>query len=201
MTEPAKILPLADVAPAVHRGTVTSTFGVSERRNHDATAFYKRFDPPIISDSAIVTPTDARNFPEFGGRGRLALAPAQYVDLPDCSVALWVSSPPYFSGKNYELEMGVGHVPASYLAYLDMLHAALLEAWRVLEDGGRVALNLAGLGRRPYRPLPSDAWRILDDIGFLARGEIVWVKGEGASGSIAIGSLGAGKHLTRCSGT
>jgi site-specific DNA-methyltransferase (adenine-specific) len=192
-SEPAKVLPLDGVAVREHKGTVTATFGVGRREQHDATGFYKRFDPPTISDSAIVTPTDARNFPEFGGRGRLVLSPAQFVDLPDCSVALWLSSPPYFSGRQYEEELGVGHVPASYLEYLDMLHAALVEAWRVLEDGGRLCLNLAGLGRRPYRPLPSDAWRILDDIGFLARGEIVWVKGEGASGSIAIGSLGAGK--------
>ena len=83
----------------------------------------------------------------------------------------------------------MGGVPASYLDYLAMLRDVFDECRRVLEPGGRIAVNVANLGRRPYRSLASDVVRILqDDLGLLLRGEIVWVKAEGASGSCAWGS-------------
>ena len=71
-----------------------------------------------------------------------------------------------------------------------MLSDVFSECWRVLEPGGRIAVNVANLGRKPYRSLAADIIRILqDDIGFLLRGEIIWVKAEGASGSCAWGSF------------
>jgi site-specific DNA-methyltransferase (adenine-specific) len=64
------------------------------------------------------------------------------------------------------------------------------ESARVLEPGGRIAINVANLGRRPYRSLAADITTILqDDLGLLLRGEVVWMKGEGASGSCAWGSF------------
>src|SRR5206468_5875134 len=61
---------------------------------------------------------------------------------------------------------------------------------RVLEPGGRIAVNVANLGRKPYRSLAADVIRILqDDLRLLLRGEVVWRKGEGASGSCAWGSF------------
>jgi site-specific DNA-methyltransferase (adenine-specific) len=64
------------------------------------------------------------------------------------------------------------------------------ECKRVLEPGGRIAINVANLGRKPYRSLAADVMTILqDDLHLLPRGEIVWQKGEGASGSCAWGSF------------
>ena len=49
---------------------------------------------------------------------------------------------------------------------------------------------MANLGRKPYRSLSADVIRILqDDLGLLLRGEVVWQKGEGATGSCAWGSF------------
>ena len=45
-----------------------------------------------------------------------------HCTVADDSVALVVTSPPYFAGKEYEQAMGVGHVPADFAAYLGMLH-------------------------------------------------------------------------------
>ena len=60
----------------------------------------------------------------------------------------------------------------------------------MLEPGGRIAGNVANLGRKPYRSLAADVMAILqDDLHLLPRGEIVWQKGEGASGSCAWGSF------------
>jgi len=60
----------------------------------------------------------------------------------------------------------------------------------VLEPGGRIAVNVANLGRKPYRSLAADVTSILqDDLALLLRGEVVWVKGKGATGSTAWGSF------------
>ena len=77
-------------------------------------------------------------------------------EVPDASVALVVTSPPYFAGKEYEEALGHGEFPATYLQYLDMLGAVFAECVKKLEPGGRIAVNVANLGRRPYRSLSSD---------------------------------------------
>jgi site-specific DNA-methyltransferase (adenine-specific) len=105
------------------------------------------------------------------------------------SVALVVTSPPYFAGKDYEAALGTGHIPGSYVEYLTMLGDVFGECVRVLEPGGRIAVNVANLGRKPYRSLAGDVTRILQDrLGLLLRGEVVWIKGAGANGSCAWGS-------------
>ena len=110
--------------------------------------------------------------------------------LADGSVALVVTSPPYFAGKQYEEELERDGVPSSYLEYLQMLTEVFAECVRTLEPGGRIAVNVANLGRKPYRSLSADVIRILEhDLGLLLRGELVWQKGEGANGSCAWGSF------------
>jgi site-specific DNA-methyltransferase (adenine-specific) len=110
--------------------------------------------------------------------------------VDDGSVALVVTSPPYFAGKQYEEELEREGVPGSYLEYLELLRDVFEECTRKLEPGGRIAVNVANLGRKPYRSLSADVIRILqDDLGLLLRGELIWQKGEGASGSCAWGSF------------
>ena len=101
-----------------------------------------------------------------------------------------VTSPPYFAGKKYEEELGREGTPSSYLEYLDLLRDVFAECRRKLEPGGRIAVNVANLGRKPYRSLSADVIRILqDDLRLLLRGEVIWQKSEGASGSCAWGSF------------
>ena len=81
-------------------------------------------------------------------------------------------------------------MPSSYLEYLQMLTDVFAECVRTLEPGGRIAVNVANLGRKPYRSLSADVIRILEhDLGLLLRGELIWQKGEGANGSCAWGSF------------
>jgi DNA modification methylase len=137
--------------------------------------------PPLLDDSTVVDCPVKDTI--FCGDSRDLSA------IPDSSIALVVTSPPYFAGKAYETELGEGAVPASYVEYLEMLRDVFTECWRVLEPGGRIAVNVANLGRKPYRSLAGDVTTILqDDLGFLLRGEIVWIKAEGASGNCAWGS-------------
>ena len=178
---------------ADQRGTSTSAFGVGKRENHDASAFYARFPAPIVSDDDTLGPApDELVLPEppvICGDSRDMAA------LPDGSVALVVTSPPYFVGKEYEQAVtdatdGERVVPSSYIEYLEMLRDVFVECARVLEPGGRIAVNVANLGRKPYRSLSADVIRILqDDLGLLLRGEIIWQKAEGAGGSVAWGSF------------
>lgn len=164
--------------------TSTSNFGVGRREAHDSTAFYARFEAPVISLDAEVLPPDPVAAP-------LVCGDARHLDtVADGSVALVVTSPPYFAGKQYEEELGRDGVPASYLEYLSMLREVFAECVRKLEPGGRLAVNVANLGRKPYRSLAADVTGILqDDLKLLLRGEVVWRKGEGASGSCAWGSF------------
>jgi len=163
--------------------TSTSSFGVGRREGHDASAFYDRFTPPALSSDETVNACDVADA-LFAGDSR------DMGVVPDSSVALVVTSPPYFAGKDYELALGEGGVPADYVEYLAMLRDVFAECRRVLEPGGRICVNVANLGRKPYRSLASDVVRILqDDLGLLLRGEVVWVKAEGASGNCAWGSF------------
>lgn len=105
------------------------------------------------------------------------------------SVALVVTSPPYFAGKEYKESLGENGVPATYLEYLFLLRCVFGECKRVLEPGGRIAVNVANLGRRPYRSLAGDVTEILQDLGLLIRGKVVWWKGRAAGGSCAWGTF------------
>jgi DNA modification methylase len=166
------------------RPTATSRFGVSRRESHDASEFYARFATPLVSSDAVVAPHAVRDAIWCGD--------ARFMDecgaINDSSVALVVTSPPYFAGKEYEAAMGEGHVPASYREYLAVLHAVFAECVRKLEPGGRIAVNVANLGRKPYRSLSADVIGILEDLGLLLRGEIIWRKQLAASGSCAWGT-------------
>jgi site-specific DNA-methyltransferase (adenine-specific) len=166
------------------RATTTSNFGVSTRESHDASGFYGRFRPPELSNDDTVLPPDPVAEP-------FQLADARRMDaVRDGSVALVVTSPPYFAGKTYEEELGRDGVPSTYLEYLQMLSDVFAECVRALEPGGRIAVNVANLGRKPYRSLSADVIRILEhDLGLLLRGELIWQKGEGATGSCAWGSF------------
>jgi len=165
------------------RSTSTSSFGVSRREGHDASGFYSRFTPPVLS-------SDARIHPEKGLDKIIQGDARSMAEVADSSVALVVTSPPYFVGKDYEAALGQGGAPATYLEYLKMLRDVFAECVRTLEPGGRMAVNVANLGRRPYRSLSSDVTRILqDDLRLLLRGEIIWLKQRGSSGSCAWGSF------------
>lgn len=162
--------------------TATANFGSSRRESHDASAFYDRFSAPELSTDDtirinrkldVVYTADARAM--------------KHVESD--SVALVVTSPPYFAGKQYEEALGEGGIPATYFEYLELLRDVFAECKRVLEPGGRIAVNVANLGRRPYRSLAGDVVQIIEGLGLLMRGEVVWWKGRAAGSSCAWGTF------------
>ncbi len=172
--------------PKKRRSTSTSEFGVSKREGHDASGFYARFAAPQVSVEDAIPDED-----QLRCIDQIFLGNAVHMSqVSSGSVALVVTSPPYFAGKAYEAELDAEHVPSTYLEYLQMLREVFTACVRTLEPGGRIAVNVADLGRRPYRSLSADITAILqDDLRLLLRGEVVWVKQRGASGSCAWGSF------------
>ncbi len=167
--------------------TSTASFGAGKRENHDASAFYAR----RMSDHAEA--------PEY--TGIVTDAPENVVDkiytqsaesmdqLPDGCVSLMVTSPPYNVGKDYDEDLSLDE-------YLGLLERVFKETYRVVESGGRVAINVANVGRKPYLPLNHHVAGLLSDIGFLLRGEIIWQKAKSAGGSTAWGSWQSAKNPT-----
>lgn len=94
------------------RPTATATFGSSRREAHDASPFYDRFVAPELSTDTTVNRPGRLDVIHHGDARDMAVVASD-------SVALVVTSPPYFAGKAYEEDLGVGGVPADYFEYLD----------------------------------------------------------------------------------
>jgi len=102
-------------------------------------------------------------------------------ELPDYSVHLMVTSPPYNVSKEYDNDLTLKE-------YLQLLKTIFKEVYRVLVPGGRACINIANIGRKPYIPLHSYIIEAMLDLGFLMRGEIIWDKSASAGVSTAWGS-------------
>jgi site-specific DNA-methyltransferase (adenine-specific) len=162
-----------------HRGTKTSSFGVSKRESHDSSGFYARkLYAKEVGDA------NALEEREIGGD---LLDTVQCIDsrdmslLPDDSIHLMVTSPPYNVGKEYDEDLGLDE-------YRRLLRDVCEEVYVKLVVGGRACINVANLGRRPYVPLHSYIISDMLDIGYLMRGEIIWDKAASAGASTAWGS-------------
>jgi site-specific DNA-methyltransferase (adenine-specific) len=102
-------------------------------------------------------------------------------ELPDNSVHLMVTSPPYNVSKEYDEDLTLDE-------YRALLRRVLAETYRVLVDGGRACVNVANIGRKPYIPLHAFLIEDMIGLGFLMRGEIIWNKAGSAGPSTAWGS-------------
>ena len=84
-------------------------------------------------------------------------------ELPNNSVHMMVTSPPYNVGKEYDGDLSLDE-------YRGLLQAVFAEVFRVLIPGGRACVNVANIGRRPYIPLHAYIITDMLDIGFRMRG-------------------------------
>ena len=173
--------------------TRTQVFGTSKREGHDSSPFYSRFARQKSVPTGLLSDFDRKVDHIWTGDASdmdacIAQGPNDKV-LPNNSVALVVTSPPYFAGKEYELSTETDGIPSNYNEYLTMLEAVFQQCYQKLEPGGRIAINVANLGRKPYRSLSADVIEILQKLNYNLRGEIIWVKSEAQNGSCAWGSF------------
>ena len=162
------------------QGTVTSAFGTPGRISHDASKFYGARLYEGLDNGGEVNHVESTVPPEYLNRVFCKSSEAM-TELPDNSVHLMITSPPYNVSKEYDEDLSLDE-------YLALLNAVWRETYRVLVPGGRACINVANLGRKPYIPLHSYIIAGMLDIGFLMRGEILWNKGSSASPSTAWGS-------------
>ena len=159
--------------------TRMKSFGGGERAGHDSSEFYNRSmyadadesDEPYIENAIADEHINA-----------VFLKSSEQMDeLPDNSVHLAITSPPYNVGKDYDENL-------TFEDYRDMLKRIWKECYRVLVIGGRICVNIGGIGRKPYIPLHLFLAMDLLDIGFFMRGDIIWDKGGTAGSSTAWGT-------------
>jgi adenine-specific DNA-methyltransferase len=96
--------------------------------------------------------------------------------LPDASVDLVISSPPYNLGKEYEDRRELA-------AYLDEQRVVLAECGRVLSEKGSLFWQVGAYSNRGVLiPLDVRFFPILEDLGLIPRNRIVWVRQHGLHG-------------------
>lgn len=95
------------------------------------------------------------------------------ASLPDESVDLVVSSPPYNLGKDYESRTALEH-------YLDEQTEVLRECARVLTATGSIFWQVGAFSDRgTLIPLDIRFFPILESLGLVPRNRIVWVRAHG----------------------
>ena len=162
------------------RGTQTSSFGSPGRINHDSTPFYtSKLYEGLPKEQKIKY---VENLIPLQCLDKIFCKSSENMEeLANNSVHLMVTSPPYNVGKEYDEDFTLEE-------YLEFLKRIWKEVHRVLVPGGRVCINIANLGRKPYIPLHAFIIKDMLDLGFLMRGEIIWNKASSASPSTAWGS-------------
>jgi len=104
------------------------------------------------------------------------------LEIKDNSVHLVVTSPPYWSIKNYGIENQIGYGQTLH-EYLKDLYRVWKGCYRVLEPGRRLVVNIGDqfarsiiYGRYKIIPLHAEIIAQCEDIGFDYMGSIVWQK-------------------------
>ena len=161
-------------------GSKTSKFGTIARINHNSTDFYntKLYSSVKSTESEVET----ENKISENLINKVILGNSENMDLiPDNLIHLMITSPPYNVTKDYDEDLNLEE-------YLEILNNVFSETYRVLVNGGRACVNIANIGRKPYIPLSDYISKIMIEIGYNMRGEIIWNKGAGAGVSMAWGS-------------
>ncbi|WP_340694613.1 site-specific DNA-methyltransferase [Hydrogenobacter thermophilus] len=171
------------------KGTATYSFGAGGRFAHDSSKFYSRrliesFAERYRREELI---SEEQEFPKELLNKILCKSSEDMSEIPDNSVHLMITSPPYNVGKEYDDNL-------DFDSYRSFLKRVWREVYRVLVPGGRACINVANLGRKPYIPLHAFIIQDMLEIGFLMRGEIIWVKEGGGAPSTAWGTWLSAKN-------
>lgn len=160
--------------------TSTKSFGSSKKETHDSSYFYdsKLFDThKIVQQKSIIQNEISKEV-----LNKVHNKDSKNIDfIPDDSIHLIITSPPYNNSKEYDEDLSLEE-------YLKLITDVMVEAHRILIRGGRICINIANIGRKPYIPLSTYIDQIMIKIGFLPRGQIIWDKSASAGPSTAWGS-------------
>jgi DNA modification methylase len=110
------------------------------------------------------------------------------VEIEENSVGLVVTSPPYFSAKDYGYDLDYSFDLESYEKYLDFLKEVFTECHRTLQKGRYIIVNTSNIIVMTSKqridnirlPIVPDTQRVLQEIGFEFIEDIIWKKPESA---------------------
>ena len=122
------------------KSTEMQTFGTSNRVNHDSTRFYNRKMYPNGNTQPLERKKVEKVCPSHAINRIYDHSSASMHEIPDNSIHLMVTSPPYNVGKEYDDNL-------TEKEYFEMLNAVWKEVHRVLVPGGRACINVANIGR------------------------------------------------------
>lgn len=104
------------------------------------------------------------------------------AELPDNSVHLSITSPPYWQLKDYGTTNQIGFHD-SYENYINNLNLVWKECYRVLHNGCRLCVNIGDqfarsvyYGRYKVIPIREEIIKFCENIGFDYMGAIIWQK-------------------------
>ncbi len=166
--------------------TETSRFGTSGRVSHDASKFYAS---RLYRDVASGPHDETENPVPPEALDKIVCASSEQLALPDRSVHLMITSPPYNVSKEYDEDYTLDE-------YRALMRRVFGETFRVLVNGGRACINIANIGRKPYIPLHAFLLQDMLSLGFVMRGEIIWNKSSSAGPSTAWGSWQSASNPT-----
>ena len=167
----------------------TKSFGTPIREGHDSSSFYQRklYQELRKGPAVGITPLQEKELVEVN---KIYHHDSRDMNkLPDSSIHMMITSPPYNVGKEYDDDLSLAE-------YKELLHKVMKETHRVLVGGGRMCVNIANVGRSPYIPLHMYVIKIAEELGFHMRGEIIWDKGASAGTSCAWGSWKSASNPT-----
>jgi site-specific DNA-methyltransferase (adenine-specific) len=102
--------------------------------------------------------------------------------LPDMSLHLVITSPPYWQLKDYGIENQIGF-HESYESYINNLNLVWKECHRVLYPGCRLCVNIGDqfarsvyYGRYKVIPIRTEITKFCETVGFDYMGAIIWRK-------------------------
>jgi len=168
----------------------TSRFGTGKRESHDSSEFYNSglYTPGLTATffklleriKSTKRTVPQRDLGEWTNQIYRSTS-ERMGEIPDESVGLVFTSPPYNVGKEYDQNLDL-------MDYLLLMCRVGSEVYRVLKPGGRYVINIANLGRKPYIPMTAYFYLIHGVLEFQPAGEIIWQKAKGANNSCAWGS-------------
>jgi DNA modification methylase len=110
---------------------------------------------------------------------RIVQADARRMPLPDSSVDLVVTSPPYWQKRDYGVEGQIGQ-ESTASAYTEAMIDCLREWRRVLRPSGSVFLNIGDtFHKRSLAGIPGRVEIAASDDGWIIRNRIIWAKESG----------------------
>ena len=102
-------------------------------------------------------------------------------EIDSDSIHFVVTSPPYWNLKKYG-ETGLGPNQA-YAKYLYEIQRVLKQVKRVMAPGRFVAINIGtAVSNIGMKPINADIVKMMEDLSFTFKKEIIWIKPKGTQG-------------------